>query len=529
MRSLSLKLAAGFVAVALAGVLIVGYLANRSTTAEFDNYLGGSGPSLEQRATDYLASRFSATGGWQGISSTLTPLSRWLGERLILADAAGKVVADSSGAGSAVAGANPPGQPLPVVSGGKSVGTLYVVPDPSAARLDGTGGMMRGMGGGQGQGGPGPVGGQGGGAGSPAMADMMRQMMQQAGSPERRFLDSVNASLWIAGGIALAAALLLGLLLSRQIAAPLRRLTTAAGKVAGGDFSQRVELRSGDELATLADAFNSMASSLARNEEQRKQLLGDIAHELKTPLAIVQGNLEAMIDGVVERSPERLASLREETLLLGRLVTDLRDISLAEAGHLPLHLESVYMGEVINAAVTGIRTQADARGVRLAMEVEDSLPPARGDADRVAQVMRNLLGNALRYTPSGGSVTVAASRLPLPLGEGRGERKTSIALWHVHGGEGNQKLQVRSELAPPFILVTVADTGSGIPAADLPHLFDRFYRVDKSRTRSSGGTGLGLSVAKQLVEAQGGKIWVESQEGRGSAFHFTLPVSDQVT
>ncbi len=397
MRSVTFKLAIGFVAVALVGVLIVGYLANRFTTAEFGDYLVGGGLSSQQTAV---------------------------------------------------------------------------------------GGMM----------------GRGSGGGS-TMADAMRQMMQVAGSPERRFLDSVNRSLWLAGGIALAAALLLGFLLSRQITAPLKRLTLASQRVAAGDFSQRVDLRSRDELAALAKAFNGMAGSLARNEEQRKQLLSDIAHELKTPLSIIQGNLEAMVDGVVEATPERLVSLQEETQLLGRLVTDLRDLSLAEAGHLPLHLQPFDLGELVRGTVSGIQPQGDERGVRLETELPEELPRVFGDPDRVGQVLRNLMSNALRYTPSGGAVRVSA-KSPLPLGEGQGAATATANC----------------------VQVTVSDTGSGIPAEELPWIFDRFYRVDKSRARSSGGSGLGLSVAKQLIEAQGGSIWAESEPGRGSAFHFTLPL-----
>ncbi len=470
MRSVAFKLAAGFVAVALVGVLIVGYLANRSTTAEFGNYLEGGALAQEQRLADYVASRYESAGGWQGMPQLLFSLSRWSGERLVVADGSGRIVADSAGQG---AGGNVPNdagvRSLPIVAGGKPVGTLFLVPDPQAGS-----GMMGGM-----------MGQRGG-----SMAGMMRQMLQQAGSPESHFLEAVNRALWIAGGIALAVALLLGLLLSRQITAPLRRLTLASRRVAAGDFSQRVELHTRDELASLAEAFNSMAASLARNEEQRKQLLSDIAHELKTPISILQGNLEAMADGVVEATPERLASLREETLLLGRLVTDLRDLSLAEAGHLPLHLEPMDLGELAGRVLAGIQAEAENRGVRLEMEMPEGLPPVVADPDRVGQVLRNLLGNALRYTSAGGVVRVSAAP--------------------DHG----------------FVQVTVSDTGAGIPAEDLPRVFDRFYRVDKSRARSSGGSGLGLSVAKQLVEAQGGRIWAESEPGKGSAFHFTLPLKD---
>ncbi len=515
MRSVTFKLAVGFAAVALVGVIIVGYLANRSTTAEFGSYLEGGSLAQEQRAADYLVERYGAAGNWQGVSQTVLPLSRWLGERLVVADNSGRVVADSSGQLYGVAVPNPPpGEALALTSSGKPIGTLYLSVDSGSSSGGGIGGGM--MGG---------MMGRGIGVG-PTMTDVMRQMMQQTGSPERGFLDAVNRSLWIAGGTALAAALLLGLLLSRQITAPLKRLTLASRRVAAGDFSQRVELQSRDELASLAEAFNSMAGSLARNEEQRKRLLSDIAHELKTPLAIIQGNLEAMMDGVVETTPDRLASLREETLLLGRLVTDLRDLSLAEAGQLPLHLQSVELSELIRGTVSGLQPQADDHGVQLKTELPEGLPPVTGDPDRVGQVLRNLMSNALRYTPARGTITVSAvgtgDPAPAARGQGSGARGSvprSSAL-----STQPSALATRDPAPASFVQVTVADNGAGIPAEDLPRLFDRFYRVDKSRARSSGGSGLGLSVAKQLVEAHGGRIWVESETGRGSAFHFTLPV-----
>ena len=195
----------------------------------------------------------------------------------------------------------------------------------------------------------------------------------QSASSEQRFLEATNRSLWLAGGTAVGVALLLGLLVSRQITQPLRRLTRAAHTVAGGDLAQRVTVSSQDELGALAEAFNTMADSLEGAERQRRQVFGDIAHELKTPIAILQANLEAMIDGVVEPTPEKLGSLREETLLLGRLVTDLRDLSLAEAGRLQLHLAPVDLGEIVQTAAAGVEAQAEGSGVRL--EVVDPQDP----------------------------------------------------------------------------------------------------------------------------------------------------------
>lgn len=476
---MALKLAAGFAAVALVVVLVVGFLANRATATEFGNYLEGGGVTLEQRIADYIAFRFES-GGWPAINSALPTLSRWAERRLVVLDDSGRVVADSSGrlAPSSVPAVPPSDQQLPIVSDGKTLGTLYLLPEAAGP------GMWPGMMG------PGMMS-PGRGFG-PAMFDIMRQMVEQSGSPERRFLDAVNRSLWAAGGAALIIALLLGFLISRQITAPLNRMTLAARRVAGGDFSQRVQVKSKDELATLADAFNMMAESLARSEQQRRQLLSDIAHELKTPLSIVQGNLEAMLDGMVEATPERIASLRDEILLLNRLVTDLRDVSVAESGQLHLHLETADLGDLIRGAAAAAHTEATEREVRIEVALPEHLPLVRADPDRVAQVLRNLLSNALRYSARRGEIRLSAT---------------------PRDGE------------PRMVRVSVSDTGKGIPPKDLPKVFDRFYRVDKSRTRASGGTGLGLSVVKQLVEAHGGRVWAESELDRGSTFHFTLPIA----
>ena len=276
----------------------------------------------------------------------------------------------------------------------------------------------------------------------------------------------------------------------------LNRLSLAANRVASGDFSQRVEVRSKDELASLAAAFNTMAESLAKTEDQRKRLFSDIAHELKTPIAVIQGNLEAIAAGVADPTPERISSLQEETALLTRLVTDLRDLSLAESGQLKLHPQPTDLAELIRGAVAGVQAQAEERGVEVTATAEEGLPPVLADPDRVGQVLRNLIANALRYTPGAGSIRVSAG---------------------LDGQAGPSARGVR----PAW--VSVADTGSGIPSEDLPHIFDRFYRVDKSRSRASGGSGLGLAVVKQLVEAHGGKVWAESELGKGTVFHFTLP------
>lgn len=321
---------------------------------------------------------------------------------------------------------------------------------------------------------------------------MMSGMMRPLGAVERGFLDAMRNSLWLAGAIAVGMAVALSLFIARRLVAPLRQLTHAAKRVAAGDLSQRVAVSSRDEMGDLAGAFNSMAQALQRNEELRRHLVADIAHELRTPLTVLQGNLEAMLDGVVEPTPANLASLHNEILLLSRLVADLGTLSLAEAGRLELHRAPGNLAALVERTVAASEAQAQERGIVLSLEMAKTTPPVLMDQDRVSQVLRNLLSNAFRYTPSGGSVRVQVS----PSQDGVGMMK-----------------------------VCVADTGSGIPAEEVPYIFDRFYRADKSRTRATGGSGIGLAIVKQLVEAHGGRVWAESVPGKGSTFHFTLPVA----
>lgn len=477
MRSIAAKLVLGFATVALVGVLIVAFLMSQYTTGEFGSYVARGINARDQRAADYLAERYG-TAGWQGVRASLPALSHWTGMRLVVVDPAGKVVADSEGRFAPGEAVSPfPEVPVPILAAGETTADLYVISPTSAP--SGASRMMDHMM---------PM------VGGSSMMEMM--LPASGGSSESHFLGVLDRAAWTAGGIALAVALLVGLALSYRITSPLRRLMVAAGQVAAGDFSQRVPAGSGDELASLGNAFNSMAESLARNEQQRKQLLSDIAHELNTPITVLQGNLEAMIDGLAEPSTERLSSLQEETLLLSRLVADLRDLSLAESGRLRLRIESVDIGDLLKGVLSATQAEAEGRGIELSVEVEPSLPTLQADRDRVGQVLRNLLANALHYTGSGGVVKVKAAAVNSRGGQDKGA-----------------------------VLVSVVDTGIGISPEDLPSVFDRFFRADRSRNRASGGTGLGLSVVKQLVEAHGGTVWAESEAGRGSVFHFTLPAT----
>jgi signal transduction histidine kinase len=293
--------------------------------------------------------------------------------------------------------------------------------------------------------------------------------------------------LW-GGLLAIAIALILAFVLSRRILAPIRSLTQATKRLGKGDFSQRVQTHDKGEMGGLAQTFNFMASDLERAEQLRQNMVADVAHELRTPLSNIKGYLEAARDGVIEPDADTIRSLNEEATLLSRLVDDLQELSLAESGELKLFPQAEDISQLINQAVAAVQIQAVAKGVSVSIDLPDKLPPVNIDSHRIRQVLRNILENAMTHTAKGDTVTVTARE------------------------EGN------------WVEISVADTGEGIPTEELPNIFERFYRVDKSRTRATGGSGLGLTIAKRLVEAHGGEIKAQSELGKGSRFAFTIPL-----
>jgi signal transduction histidine kinase len=316
----------------------------------------------------------------------------------------------------------------------------------------------------------------------------MRSMMQRVmGLPELRFLDQLRRATWLAALAGVLAAVLLGVVVARYLALPLRRLSHAAERVGRGDLDQQVPVSSDDELGHLARAFNAMTGDLKRLDESRRHLVADIAHELGTPLSVLQANLEGMLDGVVQITPERLAALHTQVRLLSRLVSDLRDLSLAQAGRLVLDRRPSDLAELITDAVAAALPRADEKRIALQARIAKEIGALAIDRDRILQVVHNLLDNAIRHTPAGGEVTVGL--------EAAGDE---VRLW-------------------------VKDTGPGMPPDELDRVFDRFYRLDASRARSSGGSGLGLAIVRSLVEAHGGRVWADSRPGGGSTFTVALP------
>ncbi len=448
--SLFWKLVAAFGVVILVGVGGALLLAGLTTEAEFRRYAHGSDATRWEETVTDLAAHYATHGSWDGVEAAL-PGGRGQGQgrgassgpALRLADADGRILfsrPDSGNGAGEMASEAELEAGWPILVDGRQVGVL--LPGGEGLTVE-----------------------------------------------QQDFLTRTRRALVLSGGGALIVALVLGGLLARGITRPLGRLASASQAVAEGDLSVRVPVSSRDEIGRLSTAFNRMAADLERAEEARRQQAADIAHELRTPLTVVQGHLEAFADGIFPADPEHLDPALEQARLLGRLVEDLRTLSLADAGRLSLNPALIDVREWVKRTVAGFQSVAAERGVELVVEGNAALeaPRVEMDAGRMAQVLGNLLDNGLRHTPSGGRIAVAL------------ERKRDA------------------------VIISVTDGGPGMPTEHLPHLFERFWRGDPSRSRRTGGSGLGLAIARRIVEAHGGHMWAENAPPGGLQVSFSLP------
>jgi signal transduction histidine kinase len=442
-HSLWFRLSITFAVIIGVTVGAIYFFVSQRIAVETENYEQKSAEYRDDQIRDSLYAYYRQYFSWEGVQSVVEGASHVSGTHIILVGVNGTVLADSQ---KKLLGKNytsSSGSPIELSLFTLPLGKVYITTDPGA---------------------------------EPYVAF-------------RRLSASISRSLLLGGSVAIVIAFVLTFILSRRISSPIGVLANAARRLGRGDLSQRVQFKGKGEVATLAQAFNSMAADLEHAEQLRRNMIADVAHELRTPLSNIRGYLEAIRDRVMKPNAATIRSLNEETVLLTRLVDELQELSLAEAGELKLVYHAEDIAKLVKQAVNAWQPQIAAKEISLFLDLPDSLPLVNIDRQRVNEVLHNLLENAVAYTRKGGTITVAA----------------------VKQGD--------------WVEVSVSDTGEGIPVEDLPYIFERFYRVDRSRARATGGSGLGLTIAKRLVEAHGGKITVQSKPGKGSRFSFTLPIA----
>jgi two-component system, OmpR family, sensor histidine kinase BaeS len=443
-----------FALVALVAIASVLVILRQSTVLEVSRYMTRQAMGVDDLASQ-LEAYYQQFGTWQGADMILTTFSQGQGHgmgmmmggrHLRLADVDGNLVADNQGA---------------------PTGALTRQERSAAIVLHDAQGKTIGY----------------------LLAEAGQAMMGVTQPSEQELLNALLRAGLIGGAVSGALALLVASLLAFGLLRPIEDLTHAAVKMSGGDLGQRVKVRGKDQVSTLGSAFNKMAASLQRVEQNRRAMTADIAHELRTPIAIQRAHLEALQDGVYALTLENLQPILEQTELLTRLVDDLRTLALADAGELRLERTPTDLSALTCRVVDRFRPEAEARGLQLLIQCPpvEQFPPVSVDPQRVEQILNNLVSNALRYTPEGGSVSVDLHR--------------------------NDK----------FVELSIADTGPGIPTEDMPRVFERFYRGDRSRSREQGGTGLGLAIARQLALAHGGDLTAENRIGGGAVFTLSLP------
>ncbi len=450
MRSLAAKLTLAFLIVGVAGALLVSLFMGRQTRSAFDRFVL---QSYQRQIVDTLEAYYENNGSWQEITGAAPPR---LGPRyggphdgdprdlFTVANAQGQVILAGRQYSLGVQlDRQDLGRAVPVEVGGQNVGWVLFAQQPP-------------------------------------------RIGAATGSLEANFLESMRQALIWGALAAVLLALFLGALLARTITRPVRELTGATQRMAAGELGIQVPVRTQDEVGELATSFNVMSHDLAQAARVRRQLTADIAHDLRTPLSVILGYTEALSDEKLSGSPETYEIMHKEAQHLSHLIEDLRLLSLADTGELPLNRRPVATQALLARTAAAHQPQAAKKAIALLVDAAPTLPQINVDPERMAQVLNNLVSNALRYTPEGGQVTLGAA-----------VRKDSI-------------------------LLTVTDSGAGISAADLPNIFNRFYRGDEAR-QQNGASGLGLAIAKSIVQAHGGTLTAANAPGSGAIFTISLP------
>ena len=462
--SITTRLIVSFVAIVFVSIVLFIVVSNRVVYQRFSDLVVRSGANFSRRVVPILENFYLTNGSWDGVENIVfdmsgghefgmgrnrpenmnVPMTRLMitaqDERFILLDD-DQIIFDS----------NPSGLPIynpdnlakygtPIIVHGEQVGTFLV-------------------------------------------ASTMGILSEN----QNVFIDRVNRALIWVGLIAILLVLLMAVWQSRSIVSPLRQMADAANRLAKGDYNQTVNVQRNDELGDMALAFNQMANELAQQEEIRRRMMADVAHELRTPLSILRIDLESMEDGLMEVNPENIKHLQSEVAYLSNLVEDLRMLSMADAGDLKVEKSRIELNSLVREMVERQQNAARERKILLMADYFPNEIFIDGDSQRLSQVMVNLLSNAINHTPQG------------------------------------HEILVRVETGNQMAIVSVTNTGSWVAKEDLERIFDRFYRTERSRNRDNGGSGLGLSIARSLLEAHGGKIWAESEEGKSTTFRFTLP------
>lgn len=459
LHQLGFRLMAAFTLIISLVILVTVILTRQGTDTQFAHFMVDGQMIRTSQLITNLVAYYQQKGGWDGLDTeldevlliasdgTMGPMMRGMmglyENRMQILDRTERVVADTEPANQSPLLT---AQQWPITLDGQPIGTLVV---------QGT-------------------------------------MMGHTTFDSETLLRGVTRAVIVAGSVAGLVALLMAGLLVRQITRPITALIHASRRIAAGDLTTRVPLRSHDELGELAQTFNQMASSLEVQERARRNLIADVAHELRTPLAGIQGTIEAFQDGIFAPTAENFATIHKEIVLLNRLIEDLRTVANADAGKLTLDFSTIDLTGLVQRQVAVFQYQAHEQRIELAVVIKQPVSPIWGDEERLRQVLSNLLDNALRHTPTGGRV--------------------QISLANMRDG----------------VQLCVCDSGEGIPAESLPYIFERFYRVDPARNRQTGGSGLGLTITRQLVEGHGGRIWVNSPpsgNSHGSEFCLLLPAA----